>query len=118
MFCPQCRSEFEQGYTRCQECDTDLVEALPLDEEEYTELVTVFEGDGEAAAVVRGKLESTGIQAWIQGDAAHGVFPSLSPGVVQVRAEDEAAARQALADVVAVDEDAVVNMVEDPANEA
>ncbi len=106
MFCPKCLSEFEAGFTRCAECETNLVESLPSDEEEYTELVTVFEGDAEAAAVVRGKLESTGIEAWIEGEATRCVFPNLSPVAVQVRADDAAAARQALADVVALEEDA------------
>lgn len=118
MFCPKCRSEFEAGYTRCAECDADLVESLPVDEEEYTDLVTVFEGDDEAAAVVRGKLESVGVEAWIQGEAAHGVFPNLSPAAVQVRAEDSAAACRALEDLVAVDEDVVVETGEDLGDEA
>lgn len=106
MFCPKCGSEFEAGYTRCEECEADLVESLPLDEEQYTELVTIFEGDAEAAAVVRGKLESMGIEAWIQGDAAQSVFPNLSPVSVEVRAEDADAALEALVDVVALEEDA------------
>jgi hypothetical protein len=109
MFCPKCRSEFEGGYTRCDACDADLVETLPVDEEEYTDLVTVFEGDDETAAVIRAKLESVGIEAWIQGEAAHGVFPNLSPAAVQVRAEDSVAACQALEDVVALGEDAVID---------
>jgi hypothetical protein len=106
MFCPKCLSEFEAGYTRCAECETELVESLASDVEEYTELVTVFEGDAEAAAVVRGKLESVGIEAWIEREGAQSVFPSLSPGAVQVRAEDAEAAFKALADVVALEEDA------------
>ena len=114
MFCPKCGSEFEGGYTRCAECDTDLVEALPTDEEEYTELVTVFEGDAEAAAVVRGKLESAGVAAWIEGDATRSVFPNLSPVAVQVQAEDADAACQALADVEALEEGAEPFVGEDP----
>ena len=106
MFCPKCGSEFEEGYTRCEPCDADLVAALPVDEEEYTELVTVFEGDDEAAAVVRGKLESLGIDAWIEGEAARGVFPNLTPVAVQVRAEDADAALDALAEPEDADEGA------------
>jgi hypothetical protein len=29
MFCPQCRAEYREGFTRCSDCDVDLIEALP-----------------------------------------------------------------------------------------
>lgn len=31
MFCPQCRVEFRPGFTRCTDCDVDLVDALPFE---------------------------------------------------------------------------------------
>ena len=30
MFCPQCRVEYRPGFTRCTDCDVDLVHELPL----------------------------------------------------------------------------------------
>jgi hypothetical protein len=29
MFCPQCQLEYRQGFTRCSDCEVDLVHALP-----------------------------------------------------------------------------------------
>jgi len=29
MFCPQCKAEYRFGFTRCHDCDVDLVERLP-----------------------------------------------------------------------------------------
>ncbi len=29
MFCPQCKAEYRPGFTRCADCDVDLVYALP-----------------------------------------------------------------------------------------
>jgi membrane protease YdiL (CAAX protease family) len=29
VFCPQCRDEFREGFTRCRGCDVDLVAVLP-----------------------------------------------------------------------------------------
>lgn len=29
MFCPECRAEYRDGFTRCSDCDVDLVERLP-----------------------------------------------------------------------------------------
>ena len=28
-FCPECQAEYREGFTRCAECDLDLVEKLP-----------------------------------------------------------------------------------------
>lgn len=29
MFCPQCRAEYRKGFTKCSDCDVDLVHELP-----------------------------------------------------------------------------------------
>jgi hypothetical protein len=29
MFCPECKAEYRDGFTRCADCDIDLVEQLP-----------------------------------------------------------------------------------------
>jgi hypothetical protein len=31
VFCPQCKAEYRQGFTRCSDCDVDLVHELPRD---------------------------------------------------------------------------------------
>jgi hypothetical protein len=31
MFCPQCKAEYRQGFTRCADCDVELVWELPAD---------------------------------------------------------------------------------------
>jgi hypothetical protein len=33
MFCPQCKAEYRRGFTRCSDCDVDLVEVFPPQEE-------------------------------------------------------------------------------------
>jgi len=33
MFCPVCKYEFRRGFTHCNQCDVDLVDALPQEEE-------------------------------------------------------------------------------------
>ncbi len=129
MFCPKCSSEFEAGRTRCAACDADLVEPLPVDEGEYTEpmtifagdsclydnpavikeytdLVTVFVGEEGPADIIRAKLESCGIDAWVPTAlTARFIFaPNVGPSTVQVRAEDAEAACQALAEVVVLEE--------------
>src|ERR1700682_3823989 len=29
MFCPECRAEYRPGFTRCSDCDVDLVHEIP-----------------------------------------------------------------------------------------
>ena len=31
MFCPQCKAEYRVGFTRCSDCDVELVDQLPVD---------------------------------------------------------------------------------------
>jgi hypothetical protein len=31
MFCPQCKAEYRDGFSRCTDCDIDLVAKLPID---------------------------------------------------------------------------------------
>jgi hypothetical protein len=33
MYCPQCKAEYRQGFTRCSDCDVDLVDTLPQESE-------------------------------------------------------------------------------------
>ena len=33
MYCPQCKAEYRQGFTRCADCDMDLVDTLPQEHE-------------------------------------------------------------------------------------
>ena len=28
MFCPECRAEYRRGFTKCRDCDVDLVDSL------------------------------------------------------------------------------------------
>ena len=131
MFCPNCRSEFEAGYTRCDACDADLVESLPEDGEEYTDhttifasdsclyhdspvikeytdLVTVFAGEEGTADIIRSKLQSCGIDAWLQREPYMRLeIPILGQfAALQVRARDAEAARKVLEDAESPGEDA------------
>ena len=118
MFCPRCRDEFRQGFTRCHECDVALVESLdatnphptdlpdpkPLDpasgtreRPESVALVTVGRYfNSFEAQTNRMALEQAGLQAWLSDEnlgATYGVAVGIS---LEVRAQDAAAARAVL----------------------
>jgi membrane protease YdiL (CAAX protease family) len=64
-YCPKCASEYRPGFTRCEECDADLVPAMPSPPSDPDAALgpwkTVFLGDPPKAAAVQGALESAGI---------------------------------------------------------
>jgi len=33
MICPLCQAEYRQGFTRCADCDLELVDSLPVTDE-------------------------------------------------------------------------------------
>ena len=74
-----------------------LVHDLPPERvPEYEDLVTVFEGDSNSAAVARAAVESAGITSWTKDEEVHGLFPSLGPTEILVGAEDKKPALEAL----------------------
>jgi hypothetical protein len=98
MFCPICRVEHREGFTRCLECDIDLINDIPPEQvPEYENLIPVFEGDSDSAAVARATVEGAGIESWAGDEEVHGLFPSLGLTEVLVREEDEKLALKALA---------------------
>ncbi len=77
MFCPDCRGEYREGFTRCELCGVDLVKALPpVDEASKEDLVPVFQStDGLLVAATRSALESQEIPVVVQGEEAQGLLP-------------------------------------------
>ena len=101
MFCPECKAEYRPGFTRCTDCDLDLVEELPEDNVEY-EFAT--EDNCEVVAVVSAPVEEGQIRSFL---AAHDIPTALhkkgfrrffgvyhdSHGTVQILVPREFAAR-------------------------
>jgi len=114
MFCPQCRSEYREGFTRCEVCDVALVAVLPPlpgeGDPSHRELVTVFEtGDPGLLALAHSILDEAAIPYLTQGEGVQDLFGlgrlgtgfSVLTGPVhlQVEVAQEAEARELLADL-------------------
>jgi catechol 2,3-dioxygenase-like lactoylglutathione lyase family enzyme len=110
MFCPKCKDEFRAGFTRCNDCDVDLVDALPPEEPEppAPDYVTVLEtGDQTLVAVAKSVLDGAGIFSVARNERVQNLFGwgsvgtgynvAMGPIQVQVMKEDEAVARRLLA---------------------
>ena len=109
MFCPKCGDEYRAGFTRCSDCDTDLVEKLPEKREPGSlEMVTVLEtGDQTLVAVAKSVLEGAGIPCIARNERLQNLFgwgaigagfnAAMGPIRVQVLEEDAEAAKGLLA---------------------
>lgn len=50
MFCPVCKAEYRRGFTRCSDCDVDLVRELPKRPGEGERgLDSAWDSDGDEA---------------------------------------------------------------------
>ena len=77
MFCPQCRSEYREGFTRCESCDVPLVAVLPPEagDPSHRDLVTVFEtGDPGLLAMAHSILDESEIPYLTQGEGVQDLF--------------------------------------------
>ena len=109
MFCPECRSEYRPGFTRCADCDVDLVWELPAEEEHGDpELVKIFEtGNATLAPVVESVLRGAEIEFVVRNQRAFdrtGANPMLGPIQYFVRDDEADDARELLADLSRYDD--------------
>jgi hypothetical protein len=117
MICPQCGSEFRDGFARCNDCEVPLVEPMPVEPD--LELVRVYDG-GNAALLplVESILRDADIEFMTKGESLQDLFAfgrlgtgaNNLVGAVEfwVRADDEERARALLTGVdesVAIDDE-------------
>lgn len=95
MYCPSCRAEFREGFFRCEDCDTALVEALPEEKVKpgYVEVAMVFT-EGEIA-LIKSRLDFAGIDYYFHGEQSHRLAPLPLGARLMVR-EDEKEDAEAL----------------------
>ena len=104
-FCPSCRTEYRQGTERCGDCDVDLVDTLPPEEEpvsgERVDVYICYEEQQMIRAVA--VLAESNIEGMVR-DRASSAFPmnvgTESMKILAVLSSDFQAARQALAQAI------------------
>jgi hypothetical protein len=107
MICPECGSEYREGFTHCNDCDVDLIE--PVAGEPDAELVKVWEGVNPAVLpLVESLLDEAQIEYMKRGEAVQDLFaagrllglnPVVGPVEFWVRVEFEQQARELLSGI-------------------
>jgi hypothetical protein len=114
-YCPECGAEYRAGFTRCHDCQVELVDEPPeLTAADVTELdeggplVEVFAASHIEADIVRAALEDNGIQAVIAkgGTAAYPLtVGEMGEGRVLVPEQDGQAALEIIGTLEPEEED-------------
>ena len=110
MICPECGSEYREGFTHCSDCDVDLVE--PPEEEPDVELVSVYQsGNPALLPIVESLLRDAQIEFMTTGRSVQALQGAVGSSFVVpvefwVRSEY---AEQALELLAAVDESYAVD---------
>lgn len=102
MYCPECRTEYREGFTECADCHVTLVDVLPDEETEHEEdgrFVNLLETDSPTdIALVRSLLDSGDIEYYVEGEIMKTVQPYAQPAILYVAEEDVERAREILKD--------------------
>jgi hypothetical protein len=108
MFCPNCGSEYGEGFTVCSTCNVPLVNELRRQiEPEFIRFVTVYKtGDPAFIAFAKSILGSEGINYYFKGEGIQDLFaggrlgtgynPVIGPVEIQVDEKDVEKAKELL----------------------
>ena len=111
MYCPECGSEYREGFTTCVDCEVPLTEAPPPDVEVHPDLqfVTVFEGiDPAALALAESLLLEEKIPYFKKSEQVQDLFamgrlisynPVVGPILIQVPEQHAEAAFEMLGEL-------------------
>lgn len=86
MFCPQCRSEYREGFHRCADCNIELVnELLPELRPEYVKYEKILSTFNPAdIAFIKSILDGEGVTYYFLGEQFNYVRPWGDPARLMV----------------------------------
>jgi hypothetical protein len=87
MFCPVCKTEYREGFSKCSDCGADLVAELPKPNESVPGQIAepIWEGnDSHALAAVKRLLEDAQIPYSVNDSGSHMLFTASMVSPVQV----------------------------------
>jgi len=90
MFCPQCRTEYREGFYTCTDCGVSLVPELqPEPAPEYLEFEEILISlSGSDIAMIKSLLDGEGITYYFRGESSYSFAPPTRLMVQKDRADD------------------------------
>jgi len=101
MFCPKCGTEYREGFYVCVDCNSDLVDELPPEEEpEFTDYVEIMGTYNPAdIALIKSILDSESITYYFNAEHFMYVQPLAQPVRLMVKTDEAEKAREILWDL-------------------
>ena len=101
MFCPECRSEYREGFTECNDCQVALVDQLPPEQkreyEEFEPIMTVFKE--VHMALIKSEFDGAGLDYYFHGEFSHHLVPLPFETRLMVRADQADEAKRILSEM-------------------
>lgn len=98
MFCPKCGTEYREGFSVCADCNCDLVDELPPEEEpEFTEYVEIMGTYNPAdVALVKSILDAENIAYYFNAEHFMNVRPLAELVRLMVKKDEAEKAKEIL----------------------
>ena len=101
MFCPKCGSEYREGFYICTDCNSDLVDQLPPEEEpefiEYVEIMGTY--NPTDVAVIKSILDAENTTYYFNAEHFMYVRPLAEPVRLMVKKDEAEKAKEMLRDL-------------------
>ena len=100
MFCPNCHAEYREGFTRCPDCETDLVhEIREPDHKLEKDFIELFSTMNLAdIAAIRSVFDARGIVYEVIGEHFNLMRPLLEPVRFCIREDQVPVVKEILTD--------------------
>ena len=103
MFCPVCKAEYRDGYTKCSDCNVDLVDKLPVkpvcEADTNIKFVKLLQTNDITDIVqIKSILDSEGVHYYIKGDLMRSIRP-LDNAVLMVNENEAEKAKELLKNI-------------------